>query len=267
MQPVKAIWAEGLVRSFGKKTVVDGVDLSVGAGEIMGLVGPNGAGKTTTWGMLTGLLRPSAGRVRLLSRPVDLNDTKLKRRMGIVPDQSSLFEDLTGEELLLAYARIYGLSRREAAQRTDEALAVLDLEEASKRPVATYSHGMKKKIRFAVATLHTPRVMFLDEPFEGMDALSARTVISILQQMAGREGAAVFLTSHMLDYVERVSTHLTVIKDGKVLLSCSQEDFQRQAAEVGRQENGVGRLENLILSISRRDRVSRLSWIGGSGSE
>ena len=256
---VEAIKAENLTRSYGGNVVVDGVDLDVREGQILGFVGPNGAGKTTTWSMLTGVVRPTEGTVRLLGKPVDVNDTELKRQLGIVPDHSLLFESLTGEELLLAYARIYGLSREDASQRTDEALAVFDLEDAAKRPITTYSHGMKKKIRLATATLHAPRVLFLDEPFEGMDALSARTVMSILQQMA-EQGAAIFLTSHMLDYVERVSTHLAVIRDGKVLLSCSREEFlELPAAEA---EDGAGRLENLILSISRRERFSRLSWIG-----
>ena len=258
---MEAIKAEELTRSYGGDVVVDGVDLDVRGGQILGFVGPNGAGKTTTWSMLTGLVEPTKGSVRLLGRPLDINDTELKRQLGIVPDRSDLYETLTGEELLLSYARIYGLSRKDAGQRTEEALAVLDLEGAAKRPITTYSHGMKKKIRLAAATLHAPRILFLDEPFEGMDALSARTVVSILQQMAEHDGVAVFLTSHMLDYVERASTHIAVIQDGKVLLSCSKEEFRE--LPTAEEEEGAGRLENLILSISRRERFSRLSWIGG----
>lgn len=255
----EAIKAENLTRSYGGNVVVDGVDLDVREGQILGFVGPNGAGKTTTWSMLTGVLQPTKGTVRLLGKPMDIDDTELKQQLGIVPDHSVMFESLTGEELLLSYARIYGLGREDAGQRTDEALAVFDLEDAAKRPITTYSHGMRKKIRLAAATLHAPRILFLDEPFEGMDALSARTVMSILQQMA-EQGAAIFLTSHMLDYVERVSTHIAVIRDGKVLLSCSREEFRELPAAEG--EDGAGRLENLILSISRRERFSRLSWIG-----
>ena len=258
---MEAVKAEGLTRSYGGHVVVDGVDLDVRRGQILGFVGPNGAGKTTTWSMLTGLVEPTKGSVRLLGRPLDINDTELKQQLGIVPDHSDLFESLTGEELLLSYARIYGLDRGDAGQRTDEALAVFDLEGAAKRPITTYSHGMKKKIRLAAATLHGPRALFLDEPFEGMDALSARTVISILQQMAEQNGTAVFLTSHMLDYVERVSTHLAVIKSGKILLSCSQAEFRELPAIKG--EDGAGRLESLILSLSARERFSGLSWIGG----
>ncbi len=257
---MEAIKAENLTRAYNGNVVVDGVDLDVQKGQILGFVGPNGAGKTTTWSMLTGVLKPTSGTVRLLGKPVDMNDTELKRQLGIVPDHSEMFESLTGEELLLSYARIYGLGREDAGQRTDEALAVFDLEEAAKRPITTYSHGMRKKIRLAAATLHAPRILFLDEPFEGMDALSARTVMSILQQMAEQDGVAVFLTSHMLDYVERVSSHIAVIRDGKVLLSCSREEFRELPDSEG--EDGAGRLENLILSISRRERFSRLSWIG-----
>lgn len=260
---MEAIKAEDLTRSYGGNVVVDGVDLDVREGQILGFVGPNGAGKTTTWSMLTGLVAPTKGSVRLLGRPLDINDTELKRQLGIVPDHSDIFESLTGEELLLSYARIYGLSREDATQRTDEALAVFDLEGAAKRPVTTYSHGMKKKIRLAVATLHAPRILFLDEPFEGMDALSARTVVSILRQMAEQDGVAVFLTSHMLDYVERASTHIAVIKDGKVLLSCSKKEFQELPRS--EEDDGAGRLESLILSLSARERFSGLSWIGDRG--
>ncbi len=255
---MEAIRAENLTRSYGGNVVVDDVSLEVQEGQILGFVGPNGAGKTTTWSMLTGLLKPTKGRVRLLGNPVNIDDTKIKLQLGIVPDHSTLFENLTGEELLLSIGRIYGLNRRDAAQRTDEALSVFELEGAARRPITTYSHGMRKKIRLAAATLHAPRVLFLDEPFEGMDALSARTVMSILQQMA-EHGAAIFLTSHMLDYVERVSTHVAVIKDGKVLLSCSRERFRELPVAKG--EDGAGRLENLILSLSRKERFSRLSWI------
>ncbi len=257
---MEAIKAEDLTRSYGRSAVVDGIDLDVREGQILGLVGPNGAGKTTTWAMLTGLVSPTKGSVRLLGRPFDINDTQLKRKLGIVPDHSELFESLTGEELLLSYARIYGLSRGDAVQRTAEALAVFDLEAAATRSITTYSHGMKKKIRLAAATLHAPRILFLDEPFEGMDALSARTVISILRQMAEQDRVAIFLTSHMLDYVERASTHIAVIRDGKVLLSCSREEFRELPVAEG--YDGAGRLENLILGISRRERFSRLSWIG-----
>ncbi len=257
---MKTIKTRDLTRSFDGNVVVDGVDLDVQEGQILGFVGPNGAGKTTTWAMLTGLLKPTRGSVHLMDRPVDLNDTELKRQLGIVPDQSILFESLSGEELLLAYARIYGLGREDAGSRTDEALALFDLDGARKRPITTYSHGMKKKIRIAAATLHAPRILFLDEPFEGMDAFSARTVMSLLQQMAEKDGVTVFLTSHMLDYVERVSTHLAVIRGGKLLLSCSRSEFLELPAAEG--EDGAGRLENLILSISRRERLSRLSWIG-----
>ncbi len=260
---MEAIRAEGLSRRFGNNTVVDGVDLRVQEGEILGFIGPNGAGKTTTWAMLTGLLRPNQGTVHLLSRPVNLNDAELKRMVGVVPDHCTLFENLTGEELLLSYGRIYGLGRRDASQRADEALRVFDLEEASTRPITTYSHGMKKRIRLAAATLHVPRILFLDEPFEGMDASAARTVMSILRQLSQEAGTSIFLTSHMLDYVERVSTHLSVIKDGKVMLSCSREEFQSRTDAI-KVDEGAGRLENLILSLSRRGRFSRrLSWVGG----
>ncbi len=259
---MEAIKAEGLSRRFGKKTVVDGVDLKVAAGQILGFVGPNGAGKTTIWAMLAGLLEPTEGTVRLLGRPADINDTGLKQQVGIVPDHSTLFECLTGEELLLSYGRIYGLSHWDASQRTDEALAIFDLEEAARRPIATYSRGMQKKVRLAAVMLHAPQVLFLDEPFEGVDALSARTVMSILRQMAEENGTAVFLTSQILDYVERVSTHLAVIKSGTVLLSCSREEF-RDLPETAVEE-GAGRLENLILSLSAGERFSRLSWIGST---
>ena len=257
---MQAVNAEGLSRSFGRNKVVDGVDLVVQQGEILGFVGPNGAGKTTTWSMLVGLLKPTEGTVRLLGKPADIDDTGLKQRLGIVPDHSTVFESLTGEELLLFSGRIYGLNHRDASQRTEEALEIFDLEEAAKRPITTYSHGMQKKIRLAAATLHAPQILFLDEPFEGMDAMSARIVMSVLLQMAEQNGTAVFLTSHMLDYVERVSTHLAVIQSGRILLSCSRQEFQELPnAEAG---DGAGRLENLILSLSARERFSGLSWIG-----
>lgn len=256
---MEAIRAEGLTKTLDGRTVVDGIDLSVREGEILGFVGPNGAGKTTTWSMLTGLWKPTAGSVRLLGRPVDVNDASLKRQLGIVADQSHLFEGLTGQELLFAYGRLYGLRGPETERRVDELLSAFDLDASRNQTVATFSNGMKKKIRLAAAILHGPRVVFLDEPFEGMDAASVRVAMRILKEMANG-GAAVFLTSHRLDYVERLSTHLAVIKEGRILLACTGDEF-RKAFDPSVGEGGVGRLENLLLKISGVQPATPLSWL------
>ncbi len=165
--PEPAIVAEGLSRSFGNLVAVDHVDLRVDAGQFFGFLGPNGAGKSTTIRMMTGLLAPSAGRIDLLGLSLEGNATEVKRQIGVVPEGLALFDRLTGSEFLNFVGQMYGLDRATAAQRTAELLDFMDLAERPKTLVVDYSHGMKKKLALAAAVIHGPRILFLDEPFEG----------------------------------------------------------------------------------------------------
>lgn len=211
-----AVETHGLTRDFGSFRAVDGIDLAVPAGSFYGFLGPNGAGKSTTIKCLTGLLKPSGGSMRILGMDPETDDVAVKRRIGVVPEDLALFERLTAEETLLFVAQIHGLDLPTARQRSADLLALMDLKDTGGTLVADFSHGMRKKLSLAAALLPGPRLLFLDEPFEGIDAVASRQIKDLLQSFVAR-GGTIFLTSHILEIVERLSTHIGVIAKGKLV--------------------------------------------------
>ncbi|HZH32367.1 MAG TPA: ABC transporter ATP-binding protein [Pyrinomonadaceae bacterium] len=224
-----AVETFGLVRRFGDFTAVDGVDLRVGRGQFFGFLGPNGAGKSTTIKMLTGLLAPTSGSVRVLGRDLAGETLEVKRRIGVVPEDLNLFERLTGAEMLTFTGRMYGLTREETSERGRELLALMELDGEPKKLVVEYSHGMKKKLSLACALIHRPEVLFLDEPFEGVDALASRTLKDLLLKLTER-GITVFLTSHVLEIVERLCTHIAIITAGRLVVEGALDELRRGIA-------------------------------------
>src|SRR5271166_2553870 len=220
-----AIVTEKLTRQFGGLTAVDHIDLQVTAGQFFGFLGPNGAGKSTTIKMLTGLLAPSAGRMQILGVDLASNPVDVKRQIGVVPEGMALFGRLTGAEYLNFAARMYGLDRDTAAKRTAELLDFMQLADQPKKLVTDYSHGMQKKLAMAAAVIHGPKVLFLDEPFEGVDAIAAGTLKTMLQGMIAR-GATIFLTSHVLEIVERLCSHVAIIHQGRLVAQGSLEELR-----------------------------------------
>ncbi len=212
-----AVWAEGLVRHFGKKTAVNGVDFAIQPGEFYGLLGPNGAGKTTTIKMIVGLLRPDAGRAGVGEFETWSQPIEVKRRIGVLPEEFNLYERLTGAELLDFTAATHGLPRHEAARRRNELLEALDLKSAAHSLINDYSRGMRKKVALAAAVIHAPPVLFLDEPFEGVDAVSARLIRNLLQGYTER-GSTVVFSSHVMELVERLCTRIGIMVDGKLII-------------------------------------------------
>ena len=202
-----AIETSNLTRDFGKFRAVNELNLRVEAGRFYGFLGPNGAGKSTTIKMLTGLLAPSGGTMRILGE--DLSDPRraleVKRRIGVVPENLALFDNLTAREYLTFIGRMYLLPRDTVRERCDELLAMMDLAHEEKKLTLEFSHGMKKKLALAAALIPNPDLLFLDEPFEGVDAVASRVLRDTLKQCVGR-GATVFLTSHVLEIVEKLCT-------------------------------------------------------------
>ncbi len=223
-EPEWAIETHGLTRRFGEQMAVDGIDLRVARGSFYGFLGENGAGKSTTISMLTGLLVPSAGSMRVLGRPAALEDAELKRRIGVVPDGLLLFDRLNGREHLVFVARLYGLSRAEAARRADELLDAMELADDARKLVADYSFGMRKKLALAAALIHGPELLFLDEPFEGIDAVAKASLTALLADLVKRRGLTVFLTSHVLEVVERLCDHVGIIHRGRLVAQGSLAD-------------------------------------------
>jgi ABC-2 type transport system ATP-binding protein len=220
-----AISTDGLTRRFGALTAVEDVNLRVAPGQFFGFLGPNGAGKSTTIKMLTGLLAPTAGRVEILGLDLAANSIEVKRQIGVVPEGMALFGRLTGAEYLNFVGRMYGLDRETAAKRAAELLDFMQLADQPKKLVTDYSHGMQKKLALAAAVIHGPKILFLDEPFEGVDAIASGTLKAMLQSMISR-GATIFLTSHVLEIVERLCSHLAIIHRGRLVAQGSLEDLR-----------------------------------------
>ena len=215
----------GLVKRFGSTIAVDGVDLEVQRGGFHGIVGPNGAGKTTTLSMITGLLRPDEGVVRVDGTNVWSDPVAAKRVIGVLPDKLRLFDRLTGRQLLHYSGSLRGLDGRAVRDRADELAEAFGLQDALGRLVADYSAGMTKKVALAASMIHSPRLLVLDEPFEAVDPVSADTVTEILQRYVAH-GGTVVLSSHSMDMIERVCDGVAIIVHGKVLANGTVDEVR-----------------------------------------
>ncbi|MEJ7615652.1 MAG: ABC transporter ATP-binding protein [Pyrinomonadaceae bacterium] len=224
-----AVEAIKVVRRFGDFVAVDQLNLRVDRGQFFGFLGPNGAGKSTTIKMLTGLLAPSGGRVRVLGLDAPAAALEIKRRIGVVPEDLNLFERLTGAEMLTFTGRMYGLDRRDTSERTHELLELMELDEDPRRLVVEYSHGMKKKLSLACALIHRPEILFLDEPFEGVDAIASRMLKELMQRFTAR-GMTIFLTSHVLEIVERLCTEIAIINRGRLVAAGPLDELRARIA-------------------------------------
>jgi ABC-2 type transport system ATP-binding protein len=255
-----------LVRRFGDFTAVDHINLKVRRGSFFGFLGPNGAGKSTTIKMLTGLLAPTSGKMLVLGRDLEVEPLEVKRRIGVVPEDLNLLERLTGAEMLAFTGRMYGLQRAQIAERAPELLELMELTEEPKKLIVEYSHGMKKKLALACALIHRPEILFLDEPFEGVDAIASRTLKDLLSRLTTR-GLTVFLTSHVLEIVERLCSDIAIISNGKLLASGSLADLKRgiEVAGDGEQRGPVSLEEYFIHIVGGAPAQSEeevLQWLG-----
>jgi ABC-2 type transport system ATP-binding protein len=249
-----ALETRGLTRSFGNLVAVDRVDLTVPRGSFYGFLGPNGAGKSTTLKCLTGLLRPSAGEIRILGQDPWQQPVLVKRQLGVVPEDLALFDRLSATETLAFVGQVHGLSRATLAERVTELLELMDLAEAADALVADYSHGMRKKLSLAAALLPAPRMLFLDEPFEGIDVVASQQIRRLLLSFV-EGGGTVFLTSHILEIVERLCDQLGVIHQGRLVAQGPMDELRSNA--------GGRTLEELFLGLVGAGEVERpsLRWL------
>src|SRR5919109_4850230 len=250
-----AVETHGLTRDFGTFRAVAGIDLAVPAGSFYGFLGPNGAGKSTTIKCLTGLLRPSAGTMRILDLDPLAQPVEVKRRIGVMPEDLALFDRLTARETLTFVADVHGIDRKTAQSRSGDLLSLMDLNGAADTLVTDYSHGMRKKLSLAAALLPAPRLLFLDEPFEGIDAVASRQIKDLLQSFVSR-GGTIFLTSHILEIVERLSTHIGIIATGRLVAQGSIAELRSGA--------GMGKsLEELFIGLvgAEAHTPPALDWI------
>jgi ABC-2 type transport system ATP-binding protein len=261
-----AIATTELTRRFGEFLAVDRITFSVAPGQFFGFLGPNGAGKSTTIKMLTGLLAPTSGQVQLLGLDFATHPLEIKRQIGVVPEGLALFGRLTASEHLRFVGRMYGLDRDTTDRRTEELLDFMNLANEPKKLVADFSHGMQKKLAMAAAVIHGPRVLFLDEPFEGVDAIAAGTLKAMLQRMIDR-GATIFLTSHVLEIVERLCSHVAIIHQGRLVANGSLDELRAGVAGVSPTGEKLT-LEEIFLHVvggaspeANQEAIQELSWL------
>lgn len=258
-----AIETIGLKRTFGDFTAVNGIDLKVQSGRFFGFLGPNGAGKTTTINMLTGLLKITSGTASILGYDVEKEPVEVKKRIGVVPEELVLFERLTGMEYLTFVGRMYGMEKTVIRKRSEELLELMNLLDDRKKLIVDYSHGMKKKLTISAALIHEPQLLFLDEPFEGIDAIASKIIKDILHSLIKR-GVTIFLTSHILEIVEKLCSDLAIIHLGDLVAQGSLEEL-REGITVKAQKEQAPKmtLEEIFLSIVGTDESQKktLSWL------
>lgn len=242
------ISCHNLTRRFGDFTAVDNLSFEIPQGAICAFLGPNGAGKSTTVNMLTGLLAPSSGDATVAGIGIGSGGVELKRRIGVLPANLGLFDDLTVGEHLTLTGDVYGLTREETQLRSEQLLAALDLAHGRDVFASRCSSGMRKKTALAMALIYNPPVLFLDEPFEAIDPFTSRTISDLLQRIAGR-GTTVFLTSHILSTIERMATHFMVIRGGRIVWNATAAERTRP-------------LEELYFELVEYPPVEDLEWLG-----
>src|SRR5579885_535772 len=252
-----AIATRDLMRAFGQKIAVNYLNLNVRRGEFYGFLGPNGAGKSTTIKMLTGQLRPTAGTAMVADVDVWQDPLQARSLMGVLPEYLNLYERLTGREFVNFAGHMYGVPEAEIPRRTEELLQVMTLTDDADKLIVDYSVGMRKKVALAAALIHRPQVLFLDEPFEGIDPVSSRVIRDILHDLT-RHGTTIFFSSHIMEVVERLCTRVGIVNQGVLVAEGTLEELRARASGDGRDVT----LEDVFMQvIGVRDEAHNLSWL------
>ena len=252
-----AIVTRDLVRLFGQKAAVNHLNLTVRRGEFFGFLGPNGAGKSTTIKMMVGLLRPTSGSVWVGGVDVWKEPLQARSLMGVLPEYLNIYERLSGREFLVFAAHMYGVPNADIRRRAEELLQVLTLADDADKLIVDYSVGMRKKTALAAALIHRPQVLFLDEPFEGIDPVSSRVIRDILHDLTQR-GTTIFFSSHIMEVVERLCTRVGIINQGILVAEGTLQELRERASG----EDKDATLEDIFLNvIGARNEVHNLSWL------
>ena len=242
---------EGVTKRYGTFTAVQPLDLEVPAGQLFGFLGPNGAGKTTTIRMLTGVLRPTAGRVLIGGHAVGEDPARAKQLLGYIPDRPFLYEKLTGAEFLRFVAGLWGQSGDEVERRAAELLELFDLSAWSDTLIESYSHGMRQKLLISSALVHGPRLIVVDEPMVGLDPRAARLIKDLLRNFVD-QGGTVFLSTHTLEVAEALCDRIAIIQEGRIRAEGTMEDLRAEA------ESGAAGLEEIFLKLTGGEDVADL---------
>jgi ABC-2 type transport system ATP-binding protein len=241
-----AIEAFNLTKNFGSLTAVNNIDLTVKKGEIFGFLGPNGAGKTTTIKLLTGLLKPTSGTAKIIGKDIQESPIEAKAVIGLVPDEPKIYEKLTGVEFLRFMGNLFGIEKNRIEKKIGELLKLFDLANRGEELIQGYSHGMKQKIAIAGALIHSPKVLFFDEPTVGLDPKSARIIKDILKFRA-KSGDCIFISTHILEIAERMCDRIGIIQDGKMVAEGNMEELRKLA------KDDKGNLEEIFLQLTGGD--------------
>lgn len=237
------IQAENLKKVFGKKVAVEDLNLNVISGEIYGFLGPNGAGKTTTIKMLTGILIPTEGTVKILDLDMTMDEIEIKRKIAFVPDEPKMYDNLKGWEFANFLMEIYGLDKEETVKRLDDICKAFEIDFLEKY-ISDYSHGMRQKLMLAVSLMRKPKVLFLDEPTVGLDARSAKILKLWLRKMADENETTIFMTTHVLEIAEKMCDRIGIIKDGKLIAEGTLEELRKKSGKT------TDSLEDLFLELT-----------------
>src|SRR5579884_4132072 len=246
-----AVVARDLVRMFGQKVAVNHLNLTVQRGEFFGFLGPNGAGKSTTIKMLTGLLRPTSGSAYVGGVDVWSDPIRARSLMGVLPEYLNLYERLTGREFLTFAGHMYGVPEADIRRRSEELLQVLTLNDDADKLIVDYSVGMRKKIALAAALIHRPQVLFLDEPFEGIDPISSRTIRNILRELTDT-GVTIFFSSHIMEVVERLCSRVGIINQGQLVAEGTLQELRERGGQGGHNQADAT-LEDIFLQVVGAD--------------
>lgn len=255
-EEVPAVSIRGFVKTFGKKVAVDNLSLDIPAGSFYGLVGPNGAGKTTTIKMLTGLLMPDAGSASIFGNDVWSDVNRAKRAIGLMPQADEIFKTITGLQLLTYAGMLRDMSRAESVKHANDLLSAFDLTEAANTIVSDYSTGMTKKICLATAMIHSPRVLVLDEPFEAVDPVSSANLKDILAEYVST-GGTVIISSHVMELVEKMCSHVAIINEGHVAAAGTLEEVAQ----------GKDLEDRFMELVGGRHAAARIDWLNGGKSD
>ncbi len=255
--PHYAVLVRDLVRVFGKKVAVNHLNLAVRPGEFFGFLGPNGAGKSTTIKMMVGLMRPTSGSVWVSGVDVWKEPLRARALIGVLPEYLNLYERLSGREFITFAGHMYGVPSVDVRRRTEELLQVLDLTNDADKLVVDYSVGMRKKVALAAAILHRPQVLFLDEPFEGIDPISSRVIRDILHELT-QHGTTIFFSSHIMEVVERLCTRVGIINQGVLVAEGTLQELRERASGA----NKDATLEDIFLNVvGAQSENHNLSWL------
>ncbi len=241
-----AIETFDLTKNFGSLAAVNRLNLSVRSGEIFGFLGPNGAGKTTTIKLMTGLLRPTSGTVKIMGKDIQESPIEAKKNIGLIPEQPQVYEKLTGIEFLRFMGNLFGIDKSEIERKIKELLKLFDLTGRGEELIQSYSHGMRQKIAIAGALIHSPKVLFFDEPTVGLDPKSAKIIKDILKFRA-KSGDCIFMSTHILEIAERICDRVGIINNGELVAIGDMDELRKISKE------DKGNLEEIFLQLTGGD--------------